>query len=155
MLALIFIGHFRVFSWLPDKILSSMGMSPDNIDSMSSLTGGGAGIIVIVALLFLLIRRFATERIREISSPGDYFAVILILAILITGDAMRFISHFDLAQTREYFWGLATFSFVSLPDNQWFIVHYLLAQVLIIYIPFSKILHLGGIIFSEALIQKR
>jgi nitrate reductase gamma subunit len=154
MLALIFVGHFRVIAWLPDKILQSVGMSSENINTMSLISGGAAGIIILVALLIIFGRRFTVKRVKDISELGDYLALILILAIVLTGDAMRFISHLDLAQTREYFLGLFTFSFVAIPNNPWFIIHYLLAQILIMYIPFSKILHFGGIFFSEALIHK-
>lgn len=155
MLAFIFLGHLRVFAWIPDKMLGSLGMSAENIDTMSLVTGGAAGIIILLSLLFILGRRFVVKRVREISQSGDYFALILILLIVITGDAMRFLSHFDLAQTREYFYGLVVFSFAPIPANSWFIVHFLLAQVLIMYIPFSKILHFGGIFFSEALLHKQ
>jgi nitrate reductase gamma subunit len=68
---------------------------------------------------------------------------------------MRFISHIDLAETREYFHSLALFSVTAMPGNPWFIAHFLLAQILIMYIPFSKILHFGGIFFSEALVHKQ
>jgi nitrate reductase gamma subunit len=154
MLALIFIGHFRVFLWLPDKMLLSMGMTPEAIDTMSFMTGGVAGVVIIVTLLFLLGRRFVVPRVKQISSTADYFALILLLVILITGDAMRFLSHFDLALTRDYFAGLFTFSSFSVPENHWFLAHFFFAQLLIIYIPFSKILHFGGVFFSEALLYR-
>jgi nitrate reductase gamma subunit len=155
MLALIFIGHLRVFSWLPDKILASMGMTTENINTMSQLSGGIAGIVILVMILVLLGRRIFTTRVREISLKGDYIALILILVVLITGDAMRFVFHFDLSITREYFLSLVTFSTVTVPENSWFLIHYLFAQLLIMYMPFSKLLHFGGIFFTEALIQER
>ena len=154
MLVLIFVGHFRVFSWLPDQMLAAMGMTPDGINNMSGLLGGGAGIFIFVATLILFIRRLVLQRVREVSSFDDHFAVLLILMILLTGDAMRFISHFDLAQTRDYFYGLVTFSANSLPEDVWFRLHYFFGLLLIMYMPFSKILHFGGIFFSEALIHK-
>jgi nitrate reductase gamma subunit len=154
MLALIFIGHLRVISWLPDKMLAAMGMTEQGINSMSHLSGGVAGIVIVVMVAVLLGRRFVTQRVREISAPGDFFALLLVLLVLITGDAMRFFTHFDLSQTREYFLALFTFSGATLPQNGWFIAHYVLAQILIMYMPFSKLLHFGGIFFSEALIQK-
>ncbi len=92
MLALVFIGHLRVISWLPDKMLAAMGMTEQNINSMSSLSGGAAGIVIIVMVVILLGRRFITQRVREISAPGDYFTLLLVLLVLVTGDAMRFIS---------------------------------------------------------------
>lgn len=154
MLAFIFIGHLRVISWLPDKILAGIGMNEEGINAMSRATGGGAGIIILAMVAFLFLRRVVTGRVREISKSGDYIAILLVLTVLITGDAMRFITpHFELAETREYFKALFTFSAITLPANQWFISHYFFAQLLIMYMPFSKLLHFGGIFFTEALIQ--
>ena len=81
---------------------------------------------------------------------------LLVIAVLVTGDAMRFGTHFDLEITRQYFTQMATFSLTSaaLPANSMFTLHFLLAQVLIMFIPFSKVLHFGGIFFTQTLIQK-
>jgi nitrate reductase gamma subunit len=155
MLAFIFIGHLRVIAWLPDKVLLALGMTKEGIDKMSYITGGTAGVIILLMLVVLIARRLLISRVREISAQGDFVALFLILIILVTGDAMRFFTHFDLSQTREYFLGLATFSAVALPANKWFMTHYFFAQLLIMYMPFSKLLHFGGIFFSEALIQKQ
>jgi len=154
MLALIFIGHLRVITWLPDNILASFGMTTENINTMSQLSGGIAGIVILVMIFVLLGRRIFTNRVREISLKGDYIALILIILVLVTGDAMRFVAHVDLSLTREYFLSLVTFSAISIPENSWFISHYFLAQILIMYMPFSKLLHFGGIFFTEALIQE-
>jgi nitrate reductase gamma subunit len=154
-LAFIFLGHLRVFAFLPDKILLSLGMTSSNINAMSSGSGGVAGIIILAAILILLVRRFAVKRVRDISQTGDYFALILLIAIIITGDIMRFSStHFELSQTREYFAALFTFTAIKIPQNPWFMAHFFLAQCLIIYLPFSKILHFGGVFFTEALIHR-
>jgi len=153
MLALILIGHLRVFSAGPDRMLAALGMSPEHIDTMSATSGGAAGLIILACVIAIMIRRMVVPRVREISSPEDFFALFLILAIILTGDAMRFLSHFDLKQTHDYFYGLVTFSSIQLPDNSWFIAHYLLVQLLIVYIPFSKILHFGGIFFTKSLLQ--
>ncbi len=71
-----------------------------------------------------------------------------------TGDGLRFLSHLDVIRMREYFGGLLRFSYSGFPENNWFLIHYFLSLVLIIYIPFSKILHLGGIFFTQAAIHK-
>ncbi len=87
---------------------------------------------------------------------SEQHILLLVLIVLITGDGMRFVTpHFELAETREYFRGLFTFSAVALPANNWFVSHYFFAQLLIMYMPFSKLLHFGGIFFTEALIQKQ
>ena len=153
MLALILVGHLRVFSSLPDKLLSAMGLSAEGIDTMSFVTGGAAGLIILVCLITIMIRRVVLTRVREISAPDDFFALFLILAVLLTGDTMRFFTHFDLKQTHDYFYGLVTLSSIQLPGNGWFLAHFLLVQLLLIYIPFSKILHFGGIFFTKTLLQ--
>jgi nitrate reductase gamma subunit len=102
----------------------------------------------------LLFRRLTVERVKEISDAEDYFTLILILAIIITGDLMRFITHFDLALSREYFSALFTFQKATLPADQVFLLHYFLGQVLIIYIPFSKFLHIPGVFLSKSIIYQ-
>ena len=119
---------------------------------------GVAGIVILVTALFLLIRRFVIPRVREITNFGDVFALALIGLILITGNMMRFgAEHFDLTAAREYFAALATFKGVSQAaalDNNVFLIHMGLALLLVMYIPFSKILHFGGIFFTHQLIRK-
>ena len=151
-LALIFIGHIRVFTDFP-RLWTALGI---NADRMSAISGGAAGIVIAVFALLLFFRRFAMQRVREISQFPDFLALLLIVAIILTGDAMRFGQHFDLATTRTYFTGLFTFSLSAsmLPDNPMFTLHFLLAQTLIMFIPFSKIMHFGGIFFTQAVIQK-
>jgi nitrate reductase gamma subunit len=153
-LALIVVGHLRVVSWLPDQLLAALGMSAASIDRMSSMSGTGAGVIILVTALFLIRRRLIVPRVREISDAGDYLAMFLITAIVVTGDAMRLFLHFDLATTRDYFYGMLTLSAAPVPSEPWFLVHFLLGQLLIIYMPFSKLLHFGGIYFTQSLLQK-
>jgi nitrate reductase gamma subunit len=157
VLALIFVGHFRVFGNV-DSVLMSAGMTEGGIQLMSGGVGGAAGIVILITALFLLIRRFVIPRVREITGIADIFALTLVGLILITGNMMRFgAEHFDLALTREYFANLVTISGVSdaaVLQNNVFLVHFGIALLLIIYIPFSKILHFGGIFFTHPLIRK-
>ncbi len=110
-------------------------------------------MLLLVTGLLLLVRRVTTQRVREISKVSDFFALILLVAIILTGDVMRFGAHFDLAQTRVWAASLLTFSPV-IPKNGMFLTHALLAQLLVIYIPFSKIMHFGGIFFTQALVKR-
>ncbi len=152
-LVLVLLGHLRLFTGLIDLILLSMGMSAEGVDMMSSITGGAGGIILLVTGALLLARRLVIARVREISETGDFFALLLIIAIIVTGNTMRFGPHFDLEQTRVWAISLLTFSPV-VPHNGMFLLHALLAQLLFIYIPFSKILHFGGIFFTQALVKR-
>ena len=159
LLALIFLGHFRVITGMIDATLETMGMSKEGILAMSGGAGGAAGIVILFAVVLLLARRAMLPRVREVTGVPDVLALLLIGAIIITGNIMRFGSeHFDLALTREYFAALATFSDVTAMEalkNGTFLVHMCLALILIMLIPFSKILHLGGIFFTHQLIRKQ
>ena len=99
-LALVFLGHIRVFTGAADSILMSLGMSDQGIGWMSETLGGIAGIVLLTTGILLLIRRLVLNRVREISGMPDFFALLLIIAIVVTGDFMRFGAHFDLEQTR-------------------------------------------------------
>ncbi len=152
-LALVFLGHIRVFTWAIDRMLMAMGMSPEGIDTMSSVSGGAAGIVLMATGILLVVRRMTIPRVREITGIPDILAPLLILAIIATGNWMRFVGHFDLEQTRVWTVSLFTFSPI-IPQNGMFLLHLVLAQVLIVFIPFSKILHFGGIFFTQALIKR-
>ncbi len=190
VLLLIFLGHFRVLTGLIDEMLLVMGMNEQGIKALSGGAGGAAGVLILAALLLLLIRRLMVPRVREVTAAADYLALILLGAIISSGNMMRFgdaaeavtvaitdaevptahsasalldhaaDGHFDLGVTRDYFRALATFSFSDpTPINdalahRVFVVHMCLAFVLFMLIPFSKILHLGGIFFTHQLIRK-
>lgn len=152
-LALVFLGHIRVFTGAADRILEAFGMTPKGLDLMSGVVGGAAGILLLVIGLLLLLRRVALPRVREITGVPDVLAILLLLVIIITGDLLRFSAPFDLEQTRGWAASLLTFSPV-VPKNDMFLIHLALSQVLILFIPFSKILHLGGFFFTQTLIKR-
>jgi len=152
-LALVFIGHLRVVTALIDRVLLSLGMTQGGVDTMSATSGLAAGIILLATGLLLLIRRFTIPRVREISGLPDFFAPLLLVAVIVSGNLMRLGPHFDLEQTRVWAWSLLTFSPV-IPADGTFLVHAMFAFGLIMYIPFSKILHFGGIFFTQALVKR-
>lgn len=152
-LALVFIGHIRVITGLIDRMLLSAGMSPEGIDAMSHYSGGAAGIVLLATGLLLFFRRLSVTRVREISSIPDFLAPLLLIVIIATGDLMRFAGHFDLNETRIWAASLLTFSPI-VPQDGMFLLHLTLAQLLIVSIPFSKILHFGGVFFTQAIIKR-
>ncbi len=156
-LFLILTGHVRVFANV-DPMLNGVGMGDESIDAMSSGAGGAAGVVILVAACLLLLRRVVIERVREITGAVDYLALALVGAILISGNVMRFgPEHVDLTPIRDYFATLATFGGVgeaAALENGAFLVHMTLAYVLLMTIPFTKLLHFGGIFFTHQLIRK-
>ncbi len=152
-LALIIVGHSRVVTDFP-LIWKALGMGTEDVNTFSHIVGGFAGVVILVMGIYLLFRRMSVQRVKEISDWEDYFMIGLILAIVVTGDIMRFVTHFDLAQSREYFTALVTFGRAAVPSDPAFLTHYFLGQLLVIYIPFSKFLHIPGVFYSKSILYQ-
>lgn len=159
VLLLIFLGHFRVFTGLIDAILIPI-IGEDGVYAMSTGAGSAAGLLILVLIAALFIRRLTLPRVTEITGGVDYFALLLVGLVVITGDVMRLGGeqfHIDLELTRVYFRDLALFragTSAEALQNGAFLLHLFVALVLIMMIPFSKILHFGGIFFTHQLVRK-
>lgn len=153
-LALAFVGHLRVVTGLLDRGLGAVGLGAGNIVALSTIAGGAAGIVLIATVLALLVRRLLLVRVREISTVPDFVALLLLVAVITSGDVMRFGGiHVDLAETRIWVASLLTFSPV-VPAHPAFLLHLFFAQLLILYLAFSKLMHFGGFFFTFALIKR-
>ncbi len=145
---LILIRHLRFFLQpLPAGIAS--------IDFMDSILQIGSPQLyltdlgILAGLGFLLLRRFFDSKVRYISLPSDYFPLFLILGIALSGMWMRYVANADIIGIKELAYGLVTLSPV-LPANVTtvFFVHLFLVSVLLMYVPFSKLMHMGGVFLS-------
>jgi nitrate reductase gamma subunit len=106
-------------------------------------------VIVIGALGYLLYRRFADAQVSYTSLAADYFALFLLLGLVISGILMRYFTRVDLERVKELALGLVTFTpVVSREVGSVFFVHLLLLSALIAYFPFSKLVHMPGIFLS-------
>lgn len=106
-------------------------------------------LVFIGALTFLLLRRLILPNIRYISLVSDYFPLLLILNIGLTGILMRYVVRVDVVSIKALTYGLATFSpFVPEAVTGIFFVHLFLITVLLAYFPFSKLMHAGGVFLS-------
>jgi nitrate reductase gamma subunit len=106
-------------------------------------------IIIVGALTYLFFRRILIPQVRYISLAADYFPLFIILAIVISGILMRYFIKVDLISVKELVLGLVGFRPV-VPEGigSIFFIHLFFVSALLIYFPFSKLLHLGGIFLS-------
>ncbi|VAX19088.1 Sulfite reduction-associated complex DsrMKJOP protein DsrM (= HmeC) [hydrothermal vent metagenome] len=115
--------------------------------------GVWAGVILIMAAGYLFVRRIAVDRVRYISTGADYLALALIALIAWTGLMMKFVMRVDVLSVKAFMMGLVTFSPVNMPADPVFIAHLTLVLILLVYLPFSKLMHMGGLFFSPTRYQ--
>ena len=104
---------------------------------------------IVAAVTFLFLRRVGVPQLRYLSLPADYFPLILILGIAVTGMDVRYLARTDVAAAKELAVGLASLK-PHVPEGigSTFYIHLFLVSVLLAYLPFSKLMHLGGVFLS-------
>ncbi len=108
--------------------------------------------LIVGALLFLLLRRVMAENLKYISLPADYFALFLLLAIVLSGMCMRYMDKVDIATVKVVLMGAVTFDFPTFEQMRQigaiFYIHITFVSALLIYFPYSKLMHMGGVFLS-------
>jgi nitrate reductase gamma subunit len=86
---------------------------------------------------------------RYISLAADYFPLLLLLGVALSGVLMRYFFKTDIAGVKELGMGLLSFSPV-VPEGVGviFYIHLFLVSVLFAYFPFSKLMHVAGVFLS-------
>ena len=113
---------------------------------------GFVGLILCITVMFLLFRRFRSP-LRDLSVPEDYYLLILLFLIFLTGSEMdwaRTWYYYDgltVEHYRQYLWSLVTLRpelpYEALNSGHSFmlVVHVFLANVFLMAMPFTKIMH--------------
>ena len=105
--------------------------------------------LVLAAISFLVVRRLRDLKLRLISLPTDFFPLFLILAIVLAGMSMRYVTKINVLPVHDQILTLMDHSFILSGEiGVLFYVHLFLVCVLAIYFPFSKLMHAGGIFLS-------
>ncbi len=117
---------------------------------MVQIFGIIAGIVMVGALGFLLLRRYWVDRTRLISAFSDYAILLLLLGIGVSGLLMKFVFRPDIIEIKKLMIDWVTLQGFGnpMPSDLLFLVHFLLVLLLLLIFPFSKLMHMGGIFFS-------
>ena len=145
---MIFMRHFRLFLD-PVPFCISVMETLDGILQVGAPRFYLTDALIVGALLFLLCRRLFNYRMRYMSLPADYFPLFLLLGVALSGIFLRYFVKSDIATVKTFIMGLVTLSPISaegLPPL--FFMHLCFVAVLLIYFPFSKLIHMGGVFFS-------
>jgi nitrate reductase gamma subunit len=138
-LALVLVRHLRYFTepvwgWV----------------ALAAPFGVYAGMAMVAGLAGLWVRRFAVPRVRYISTPSDHLMLALIIAIGVSGLAMKYVVHTDVVAVKAFFLGLMRFDLQPLPADPLLYVHLALVVALMAVFSFSKLLHAPGVFFSPS-----
>ena len=106
-------------------------------------------IVFLIAVTYLFFRRVLIPQVRYISLAADYFPLFLILGIGVSGVLMRYFFKVNVIGVKELTMGLVTFNPV-VPEGIGviFYIHLFLVSTLLIYFPFSKLMHMAGVFLS-------
>lgn len=108
--------------------------------------------VILLAVTYLFMRRVFIPQVRYISLPADYFPLFLILGIAATGVLMRYFFKVNVTGVKELGMGLISFNPVEAKKMQeigvLFYIHLFLISTLLMYFPFSKLMHMGGVFLS-------
>ena len=136
-LLLVVLRHLRYFQepvWMPIVLIQPFGTY--------------AGFALVAALGGLWARRWLVDRVRYISTPSDHLMLALLIAIGLTGMAMRFVAHTDIVAVKVFVLGLLRFDWQPVPADPVLLIHLALVAGLMIVFPISKLLHAPGLFFS-------
>jgi len=107
-----------------------------------------AGYLIPIPLAVLLARRLVSEKGLYLSILGDYFCLLLLLSTTLSGVLLGLFFRTYLVDVKAFVQGLIHFQPVVLQVHWLFGLHFLLVMVLLIYFPFSKLMHSGGLFLS-------
>jgi len=138
-----FVGHLRlIHEFTP--LVSMLG--PTGMDQFALWSGGIMGILLMIALIYYLFRRLVSPY-KEISVPEDFILLFLLILVVVMGDHMRFLGKIHAADYRAYLQSLLAFKpafpkVLAESSTKWALdFHVLFANLLFIYFPFSKLVH--------------
>lgn len=147
-LLIILVRHYRLFLTPVPQIVKIL----ENLDGFLQIslpTFYMSSLFLVLAIAFLILRRFFSPTIRYLSLPQDYFPLYLILAIALSGILMRYGLKTDVLQVKELMRSLTSFKFEAVNGvSPLFYIHLFLVCLLAVYFPFSKLMHMGGVFFS-------
>lgn len=148
----LFIILFRHLSRLFPEPIPSVVLFVQDIDSLFQFaipTLYITDMVILIALTYLFLRRVVYPQIRYISLPSDYFALFLLLGVVISGVLMRLFFKVDIVGVKELVMGVISFRPI-IPEGIGlaFYIHLFLVSTLVAYFPFSKMMHMAGIFLS-------
>ncbi|WP_026575450.1 respiratory nitrate reductase subunit gamma [Bacillus sp. UNC438CL73TsuS30] len=145
-----FVGHVMGVL-IPLEVYNALGVE-DHVYHFFAIAGGGvAGLMVVIGLVLMLIRKFTTPRVRVHTTGGSYFTIIWLLLVAGLGTYMTLIYNTTVGEYEyrlsigPWFRSLFTLhpkSELMLGIPTLFKVHVVCSFILFASIPFTKLVHM-------------
>ncbi|HPD61495.1 MAG TPA: respiratory nitrate reductase subunit gamma [Thermodesulfobacteriota bacterium] len=140
-------GLYLVMGWLAllvvGALLQIFGVAPilaETVQSIAVVVGVTGMILGTIGCAGLLIMRSITSDLKGYTAPIDYFNILFIFVVLVSGIITWTSSDSHFAGVQEYIRGLITFSSTGTP-NKTIAWHIALFSLLLIYLPFTHMTH--------------
>lgn len=147
-LLVILLRHLKLF-FEPVPGFITFFQKLDGLFLISTPTLLMTDVLILASLVYLFLRRVVGPQIRYISLFSDYFPLLLLLGIAISGILMRHFYRVDLLEIKRFALGILSFSPIIPKDGGLiFYIHLFLVSALLTYFPFSKLMHMGGVFVS-------
>lgn len=139
---LLIIGALTELSGIPVSASVSFWMAL--LYYLTVVTGIIGFTITTVGVFLLLVRRIFDPVLKKYTTPQEYFNLLLLLATLLTGIVV-WTPDLSFASARQIMAQILTLSVIP---NVMLVIHLVLAEVMFIYIPPSKMGHYVGKYFT-------
>lgn len=152
----IIFGHLRGFYIWSAEMFNPLGEGVANF--MVELLPIYMGWLFIATQILLIIRRGILEDRQLLSFPDDYIVLFLLLIKSILGQGMRIFPPEAIpAHTYNVVFipGIIVLHLETVPSFHWFFLHVLFTQIFVMYIPYSKLIHVISGVISTALYGSR
>ncbi|MCL1915990.1 MAG: sulfate reduction electron transfer complex DsrMKJOP subunit DsrM [Desulfovibrionaceae bacterium] len=144
---LIFLRHFRFFLEPVPACLQALE-TLDGIFQIGVPRFYLSEALLGAALLFLIGRRLRGW-LSHISRAADFFPLFLILGLAGSGICLRYFDKTDITSVKVYIMGLTRLHpEIAGEAGPMLYLHLAFLSALLIYFPFSKLMHMGGIFLS-------
>jgi nitrate reductase gamma subunit len=130
-------GEFTIFQIIPHEVFLGRGF---------------VGLLICIALIYFLFRRF-TSPVRELSVPEDYYLLILLFLIVLFGSQMDWArrwyeyAELDVEHYRTYLSSLLylrpelPYELTETGHSFMLVLHVFFANLFLIFFPFSQSMH--------------
>lgn len=130
-------GIYLLFGWMVLLLIGAF-LKVNAILQITTIVGAASFILGSFGCLTLIIKRSTNRELSLYTAPVDYFNLLLLLSIFVTG-IISWRMDPSFIYSRSYVEGIISFNPSPVPSIV--LLNFLLFEAFLIYMPFTKLLH--------------